>query len=236
MIGVFQWSVWQGHPINPKKKHIISGHIGKVHDVWCMWLWMHEFFFQHRVPSSFPPSFLPHFSTMSDPQQHDRQVISPLFPHFSAISDQQSQQDEERHEPELQKCDGQVVQPPLVLTPEDVAYLEIAKIAVQFIVLVLKYCMAQRTSRIPYHTSILSRQGWVNELLIGHPRHIRVELGVEWDTFIFLVKAMQTLGLQSSHHVLIEEQLAIFLYTAVTGLTSNHIGECFQHSTGTITK
>ncbi|KIK71790.1 hypothetical protein PAXRUDRAFT_676657, partial [Paxillus rubicundulus Ve08.2h10] len=33
-----------------------------------------------------------------------------------------------------------------------------------------------------------------------------------------------------------EEQLGIFLYTCVTGLSSRHVGERFQHSPDTITK
>ena len=35
-------------------------------------------------------------------------------------------------------------------------------------------------------------------------------------------------------HVSLEEQLAIFLYTCVTGLTTRHVAECFQHSNKTI--
>ncbi|KIK26420.1 hypothetical protein PISMIDRAFT_44254, partial [Pisolithus microcarpus 441] len=34
----------------------------------------------------------------------------------------------------------------------------------------------------------------------------------------------------------VEEQLGIFLYTCVTGLSSCLVGECFQRSTDTITK
>jgi hypothetical protein len=129
-----------------------------------------------------------------------------------------------------------VVRPPLVLTPTQVAVLQIAEIAVQLLQLVLNYHRAQRAFKIPYHTSALTGQGWVNELLGGHPGRIRLELGVERSTFILLVKALQTLGLQSSRHISIEEQVAIFLYAAVTGLASNRIGERFQHSTSTITK
>ncbi|KIM65146.1 hypothetical protein SCLCIDRAFT_48308, partial [Scleroderma citrinum Foug A] len=34
----------------------------------------------------------------------------------------------------------------------------------------------------------------------------------------------------------VEEQLGIFLYTCVTGLSSRHVAERFQHSTDMITK
>jgi hypothetical protein len=93
-----------------------------------------------------------------------------------------------------------------------------------------------RRIRTPYHTSILSGEGWVQELLNGHPRRIRNELGVNRGTFTLLRKAIQLLDIHSSRHVSIEEQLAIFLYTAVTGLSSTHVGERFQRSPSTITK
>ncbi|KAH9953769.1 hypothetical protein BGW80DRAFT_1132489, partial [Lactifluus volemus] len=72
--------------------------------------------------------------------------------------------------------------------------------------------MAPLYHRIPYHTSSLSGEAWVQELLTGHPQRIRNELGVYRSTFIMLVRAIQALGLQPSRHVSIEEQLAIFLY------------------------
>ncbi|KAF8591703.1 hypothetical protein K439DRAFT_1326275 [Ramaria rubella] len=39
-------------------------------------------------------------------------------------------------------------------------------------------------SKIPYHTSALSGYGWVQELLNGHPEHIRCELGVHKSVFL----------------------------------------------------
>ena len=79
-------------------------------------------------------------------------------------------------------------------------------------------------------------EDWVQELLSGHPECIRNELGVHRSTFIVLLKAIQTLGLQSSHHVPIEEQLSIFLYTVVTGKSFADVGERFQRSSSTINK
>jgi hypothetical protein len=90
--------------------------------------------------------------------------------------------------------------------------------------------------RTPYHTSILTGEAWVQELLTGHPRRIRNELGVYRQTFSTLVETLRDIGIQSSRYVTIEEQVAIFLYTVVTGLSSTHVGERFQRSPGTIQK
>jgi len=90
--------------------------------------------------------------------------------------------------------------------------------------------------RTPYHTSILSGEAWVQELLTGHPMWICNELGVYRQTFFTLVQTLQDFGIQSSRYVTIEEQVAIFLYTVVTGLSSTHVGEHFQRSPGTIQK
>jgi hypothetical protein len=104
----------------------------------------------------------------------------------------------------------------------------------------LLYAMiaSMRSPPIPYHTSALSGADWVCELLAGHPKRIRAELGVYRSTFAMLLRTIQApeIGLQSSRHVSIEEQLAIFLYTVVTGLPCTHVGERFQRSSDTITK
>ena len=42
-------------------------------------------------------------------------------------------------------------------------------------------------TREPYHTSILTGEGWVMELLSGHPGWIRCELGVSHDVFAGLI-------------------------------------------------
>ena len=88
----------------------------------------------------------------------------------------------------------------------------------------------------PYHTSILSGRGWVEELLEGHPGCIHCELGVSREVFLKLVSVLRGFGFGSSRYVDIEEQLAIFLYMSVTGLTIRHTGEQFQRSNDTISK
>ena len=71
----------------------------------------------------------------------------------------------------------------------------------------------------PYHTSVLTGEGWVIELLTGHPERICCELGLHCHAFIELVTVLRDLGHSNSKYVSLEEQLAIFLYTSVTGLT-----------------
>ena len=89
---------------------------------------------------------------------------------------------------------------------------------------------------IPYHTSIRTGEGWVKELLEGHPERIRNELGVHKSVFRILVTELQNAGYHATRNVTVEEQLAIFLYTCVTGLSACHVGEQFQHSNNTISK
>jgi hypothetical protein len=90
--------------------------------------------------------------------------------------------------------------------------------------------------REPYHTSALSGEAWVLELLCGHPDRIRTELGVSLEVFSTLVQVLRDIGYQNSRHVSLEEQLAIFLYICVTGLTIRHVGERFQRSNETISR
>ena len=88
----------------------------------------------------------------------------------------------------------------------------------------------------PYHTSILSGYAWIQELLHGHPERIRTELGVHKEVFHALIRELQSMGHSNTRYVTLEEQLAIFLYTSVTGLSIRHVGERFQRANGTISK
>ncbi|KAJ7265972.1 hypothetical protein B0H12DRAFT_996882, partial [Mycena haematopus] len=66
----------------------------------------------------------------------------------------------------------------------------------------------------PYHTSKLTGQQWVEELMRGHPERIYNELGVHLHVFIMLLIELRLggLGYSDSKYVSLEEQLAIFLY------------------------
>jgi hypothetical protein len=91
-------------------------------------------------------------------------------------------------------------------------------------------------NKIPYHTLSLRGADWVLELLNGHPECIRNELGVHKHIFCGLIDKLKLAGNGPSRHLYLEEQLAIFLYTCVTGLSLFHICEHFQHSCETISK
>lgn len=91
-------------------------------------------------------------------------------------------------------------------------------------------------THIPYHTLVLSGHQWVKELLNGHPDRIHCELGMYTDAFLILLEELREMGHHDSKHVTLEEQVAIALYMSVTGLTVRHVGECFQHSSDTITR
>jgi hypothetical protein len=97
--------------------------------------------------------------------------------------------------------------------------------------LILRYHMKE-----PYHTSILSGYAWLQELLHGHPERIRTELGVHKEVFLALIILLRSMGHGDTRYVTLEEQLAIFLYISVTGLSIRHVGERFQCANGTISK
>lgn len=90
--------------------------------------------------------------------------------------------------------------------------------------------------REPYHTSVLTGEAWVMELLSGHPQRMRTALGVNLHTFSALISELRAAGYSNSRHVSLEEQLAIYLYACVTGLTIRHLGERFQRSNDTISR
>jgi hypothetical protein len=89
-------------------------------------------------------------------------------------------------------------------------------------------------NKTPYHTSALSGEEWVQELINGHPECIRCELGVHKHVFQALIAYLKNVGHSNSQYVTIEEQLSIFLYKCVTGLSIRHVGKHFQRSNNTI--
>ena len=73
------------------------------------------------------------------------------------------------------------------------------------------------------------------ELLAGHPECIHCELEVHHFVFEAFILDLWEMGYDNSRHgVSLEEQLVIFLYASVTGLTVRHLGEYFQRSNKTI--
>ena len=108
--------------------------------------------------------------------------------------------------------------------------------SVAILITVSGWLITSTYQKVPYHTSILTGEGWVRELLGGLPKRIRCELGVHSHVFTALVLELRESGHQDSRFVSLEEQLAIFLYFCVTGLTIRHIGEQFQRSNDTISK
>ena len=87
-----------------------------------------------------------------------------------------------------------------------------------------------------YHTSILSGYPWVLELISGHPDRIYCELALRKEEFILLMAEFHSLGHRDTRRVTLEEQVAIFLYMCVTGLTVRHVAERFQRSNDTISR
>ena len=87
--------------------------------------------------------------------------------------------------------------------------------------------------KMAYHTSALTGEMWVLELLNGHPECIRNELSVHKHVFRNIIKDLHLFGHQDSKAITLEEQLAIFLYTCITGLSIRHVSEHFQHATET---
>ena len=91
-------------------------------------------------------------------------------------------------------------------------------------------------NKLLYHTSAFSGADWVWELINGHPKCIRNELGVHKHVFHALVEELQLAGYKHSKHIYLKEQLAIFLYICVTGLFLRHICERFQRLGDTVSR
>ena len=107
------------------------------------------------------------------------------------------------------------------------------KLGVMFFGLVINSTLHYGIStynKTPYHTSALTGEMWVLELLNGHPECIRSELGVHKHVFWQIIKDLCQSGHQDSKIITLEEQLSIFLYTCITRLSIWHVSECFQHA------
>ena len=90
---------------------------------------------------------------------------------------------------------------------------------------------------IPLHTSILSGEKWLQELLHGHPARMHDQLGLSARVFSQLLLELQVnCGLTHAKSVTAGEQLAIFLYWVCHGASSCLMQERFQCSAWVITK
>lgn len=109
---------------------------------------------------------------------------------------------------------------------------------VQYVVLGLAQYLAPRYAKEPMHDSSLSGRAWLNELLAGHPGVFHICFGMQRHVFLALVVQLHLLGYNEkpNAHVLLDEALAIFLYTCVTGLSVDHVAVRFQHSKSTISE
>jgi hypothetical protein len=90
--------------------------------------------------------------------------------------------------------------------------------------------------RVPSYISGPTGEGWINELMTGHPNHIRCAFGVHLPVFKALVSELQEAGHHGTVNVSLTEQLSIFLYTCVTGLSTRHVALHFRRSPTTISK
>jgi hypothetical protein len=98
-------------------------------------------------------------------------------------------------------------------------------------------CYSSRFDKLPLHTSMLSGQQWLDELLSGHDMRFYNELGMQTNVFKRLLGVLETgAGLRGTRHVSAAEQLAIFLHYACRGLSNRALQERFQRSSDTITK
>ncbi|KAJ3964769.1 hypothetical protein EV361DRAFT_811683, partial [Lentinula raphanica] len=69
---------------------------------------------------------------------------------------------------------------------------------VQLVVLVGALYASTNYWNQPYHTSILTGQEWVNELIRGHPERIHTELGVHLHVFAQLIVHLRQMGYRDS--------------------------------------
>ncbi|KAJ7121223.1 hypothetical protein C8R46DRAFT_929171, partial [Mycena filopes] len=71
----------------------------------------------------------------------------------------------------------------------------------------------ERPIPIPRHTSILTCQDWLDEIINGHPERCLDQLGMYPVVFLLLCWEFTTNGgLYDSQHITAAEQTAIFIY------------------------
>ena len=94
-----------------------------------------------------------------------------------------------------------------------------------------------RFIKTPQHTSVLSGQLWLDELLSGHDGRFYNEIGMNKFVFRRLLTTLERdAGLHGTRHVSAGEQTAIFLHYVRRGLSNRALQERFQCSGDTIMK
>jgi hypothetical protein len=117
---------------------------------------------------------------------------------------------------------------------------KVCTIAAIIMLLAVKECIllyALCFEKTPQHTSILSGQDWINELIAGHDGWFYNEMGMQKHVFYALLSVLRRDGgLHDTKHVSCKEQLAIFLHYVYWGLSNQTLQEQFQRSGNTISK
>jgi hypothetical protein len=130
--------------------------------------------------------------------------------------------------------------PPHNLSPQETAKWVVLLIValLQYIVLGVGLFIHPQYCKTDLHNSALSGRAWLNELLTGHPDRIYIALGMRRHVFLALVLQLRVMGHMESQNsrINLDESVAIFLYTCVTGIAIDHVAERFQHSHTTISE
>jgi hypothetical protein len=89
----------------------------------------------------------------------------------------------------------------------------------------------------PRNVSRMTGQEWMEEQLDGHPGVFYDTFGMHKHVFRNLLKVLtEKTGFSDTKHVSAVEQLGIFLYAVITGLSIRKLENRFQRSKDTITK
>ncbi|KAJ7762922.1 hypothetical protein B0H16DRAFT_1414248 [Mycena metata] len=130
--------------------------------------------------------------------------------------------------------------PPPRFSPQDTArHLVLLLVSLlQYIVLGVALYLYPQYCKEDMHDSALSGRAWLNELLNRHPDRIYIAFGMRRHVFLALVLQLRLMGHMESQNsrIGLDESLAIFLYTCVTGVAIDHVAERFQHSHTTISE
>jgi hypothetical protein len=128
------------------------------------------------------------------------------------------------------------------MTPEQkLQLIRLIGIAAFIIMYTMIKCMdilyASCFDKTPLHTSRLTGDQWVQELIDGHEERFYNEMGMRDIVFHQLLELLEREGgLHDTRYVTAREQLAIFLHYAPRGLSNHALQERFQRSADTISK